>query len=147
MKRVLIVDDDRRSRRVLQILVERLGLESQAVDNAEDALATLREESAALVLTDLKMPGATGIDLLGQIRAEHPKLPVVLITAYGTIETAIEAMRKGAGLKGITSDTFDFRHTLSYPMKLVPVIGFKDGQPYVITDKIPEQVPYLKPKS
>jgi len=58
-----------------------------------------------------------------------------------------EAMRKAEGLKGITSDTFDFRHTLSYPMKLVPVIGFKDGQPYVITDKIPEQVPYLKPKS
>jgi two-component system response regulator AtoC len=96
MKRVLVVDDDRRMRRTLQIVVESMGLASAAAASGEDAREQLRKGRFDLVLTDLKMPGASGIDLLEQVRAEHPRLPVVLITAYGTIQTAIEAMRKGA---------------------------------------------------
>jgi two-component system response regulator AtoC len=96
MKRVLVVDDDRRMRRTLQILIESMGLESAAAASGEDASEQLRKTRFDLVLTDLKMPGASGIELLERIRAEHPKLPVVLVTAYGTIQTAIEAMRKGA---------------------------------------------------
>ena len=96
MKRVLVVDDDRRMRRTLQIVVESMGLESAAAANGDEASEHLRKAGFDLVLTDLKLPGATGIDLLEQVRAEHPKLPVVLITAYGTIQTAIEAIRKGA---------------------------------------------------
>jgi two-component system response regulator AtoC len=96
MKKVLIVDDDRRMRRTLQIVLEHMGLESVAAANANEAREQLGADRFDLVLTDLKMPGASGIDLLGEIRAEHPKLPVILITAYGTIQTAIEAMRKGA---------------------------------------------------
>jgi two-component system response regulator AtoC len=96
MKRVLIVDDDRRSRRVLQILVERLGMESQALDNAEDALATLREESAALVLTDLKMPGTDGIEFMRRLRTLDERVPVIVLTAYATVAAAVEAMKLGA---------------------------------------------------
>lgn len=96
MKRVLVVDDDRRMRRTLQILIERMGLESAAAADAGEAREQLGAASFDLVLTDLKMPGTGGIELLEEIRAEHPKLPVILITAYGTIQTAIEAMRKGA---------------------------------------------------
>jgi two-component system response regulator AtoC len=96
MKKVLVVDDDRRMRRTLQIVLEHMGLESVAVANGNEACEQLGSTRFDLVLTDLKMPGASGIDLLGEIRAEHPKLPVILITAYGTIQTAIEAMRKGA---------------------------------------------------
>src|SRR5262245_37085198 len=96
MKRVLVVDDDRRMRRTLQIVVEHIGLESIAAADADEAQAQLRATRFDLVLTDLKLPESSGIDLLEAIRLEQPKLPVVLITAYGTIETAIEAMRKGA---------------------------------------------------
>ncbi len=96
MKRILVVDDDRRMRRTLQIVIESMGLESAAAGTGDEASEKLRTARFDLVLTDLKMPGASGIDLLEHIRAEHPKLPVVLITAYGTIQTAIEAMRKGA---------------------------------------------------
>ena len=96
MKRVLIVDDDRRMRRTLQILVERMGLESVAAADAGEAREQLHIARFDLVLTDLKMPETSGIDLLAEIRAEQPTLPVVLITAYGTIQNAIEAMRQGA---------------------------------------------------
>ena len=96
MKRVLVVDDDRRMRRTLQVVIESMGLESTGAAGGSEACEELRKGRFDLVLTDLKMPGTSGLDLLEQIRAEHPKLPVVLITAYGTIQTAIEAMQKGA---------------------------------------------------
>jgi two-component system response regulator AtoC len=96
VKRVLVVDDDRRMRRTLQIVIESMGLESVAAADAHEAGEQLRSATFDLVLTDLKMPGPTGLELLERIRADHPKLPVVLITAYGTIQTAIDAMRGGA---------------------------------------------------
>jgi len=96
MKRVLVVDDDRRMRRTLQVLIESMGLESSGAAGGDEACEQLGKARFDLVLTDLKMPGTSGLDLLAQIRTEHPTLPVVLITAYGTIQTAIEAMRKGA---------------------------------------------------
>jgi len=96
MNRVLIVDDDRRTRRILQILVERLGLESAAFENANDALAALGRESAALILTDLKMPGMDGIAFMRRLRELDARVPVVVLTAYGTVEAAVEAMKLGA---------------------------------------------------
>jgi two-component system response regulator AtoC len=96
VKRVLIVDDDRRTRRVLQIVVERLGLESSAFENAEQALDALRAESAALILTDLRMPGTDGIEFMRRLRALDEQVPVVMLTAYGTVAAAVEAMKLGA---------------------------------------------------
>ncbi len=96
MKRVLIVDDDRRTRRVLQIVVEKLGLESSGFEDAEQALSALREESAALVVTDLKMPGVDGLEFMRRLRALDEWVPVIMVTAYGTVEAAVEAMKLGA---------------------------------------------------
>jgi two-component system response regulator AtoC len=96
VKRVLIVDDDRRTRRVLQILLERLGLESSAHEGAEPALRALEEESAALVLTDLRMPGTDGIEFMRRLRRLDERVPVIVLTAYGTVESAVEAMKLGA---------------------------------------------------
>ena len=96
MKRVLVVDDDRRMRRTLQVVVERMGLDSTGAAGPDEARQLLGSADFDLVLTDLKMPGASGIDLLEEIRRVHPTVPVILITAYGTIQTAIDAMRKGA---------------------------------------------------
>ncbi|HEU4427687.1 MAG TPA: sigma-54 dependent transcriptional regulator [Myxococcota bacterium] len=96
MKRVAIVDDDRRTRRILQILVERLGLASAAFEDAESALASLAEESAVLVLTDLRMPGLDGIGFMRRLRALDANVPVIVLTAYGTVASAVEAMKLGA---------------------------------------------------
>ena len=110
MKRVLIVDDDRRMRRTLQILLERMGLESTAAADVHEAQEQLRTARFDLVLTDLMLPGPSGLDLLEEIRAAQPALPVVLLTAYGTIQTAIEAIRKGAAeyvLKPFDNDSLE----------------------------------------
>jgi len=96
VKRVAIVDDDRRTRRILQILVDRLGLAAVAFEDAESALAALAEESAALVLTDLRMPGLDGIGFMRRLRALDADVPVIVLTAYGTVESAVEAMKLGA---------------------------------------------------
>ena len=96
MKRVLIVDDDRPTRRVLQILVERMGLESRAFEDAPAALSALAAESASLVLTDLRMPGMDGIQFMHKLRELDTHVPVIVLTAYGTIEAAVEAMKLGA---------------------------------------------------
>jgi len=96
VRRVLIVDDDRPTRRVVQILVERMGLESRAFEDAGAALEALEEESPALILTDLKMPGIDGIEFMRRLRALDERVPVIVMTAYGTIESAVEAMKLGA---------------------------------------------------
>jgi two-component system response regulator AtoC len=96
MKRVLVVDDDNRTRRLLQILLERLELESRAFESAGDALDFMKEESASLILTDLKMPGMDGLAFMRALRQLDPDVPVIVLTAYGTVESAVDAMKLGA---------------------------------------------------
>ena len=72
MTKALVVDDERKMRRVLQILLERMGIESVAADSAEQALALVEREQVDLVLTDLRMPGASGIDLLTRVHEAEP---------------------------------------------------------------------------
>ena len=96
MKRVIVVDDDRPTRRVVQILLERLGLESCAFEGAEAALDLLRNESVALILTDLRMPRMNGIEFMRELRQLDEDVPVVVLTAFGTVEAAVDAMKLGA---------------------------------------------------
>ncbi len=96
MSRVLIVDDERKMRRVLQILLEQMGLESIPTANAEEALERFAAEKVDLILTDLKMPGMSGVELLDKIRAIDPDVPVIVLTAHGTVQTAVAAMKQGA---------------------------------------------------
>ena len=94
--RILVVDDDDNLRWVLQTQLEDAGYEVAAVQDGPAALASIQESRPALVLTDLKMPGMSGLELLEQIRAEEPDLPVIVITAFGTIQSAVEAVKAGA---------------------------------------------------
>ncbi len=96
MTKALVVDDERKMRRVLQMLLERMGIESVAADSAEEALALVEREQVDLVLTDLRMPGMSGIELLTRVHEADPDVPVIVLTAYGTVETAVEAMKRGA---------------------------------------------------
>jgi two-component system NtrC family response regulator len=94
--RILVVDDDDNVRWVLQTQLEDAGYELAAAQDGPAALASIQESRPALVLTDLKMPGMSGLELLEQIRAEEPDLPVIVITAFGTIQSAVEAVKAGA---------------------------------------------------
>jgi len=96
MTRVMVVDDERKMRRVLQILLEQMGLESVSAESGEEALDLLDGEKVDLVLTDLKMPGMSGVELLGRIREIDPDIPVIVLTAHGTVQSAVAAMKQGA---------------------------------------------------
>lgn len=96
MIKVLIVDDQRSLRRSLGLLLENAGMETSQAANGGEALAALESAPHDVVVTDLRMDGLSGTELLHQVRARHPETPVILITAYGTIESAVEAMRGGA---------------------------------------------------
>lgn len=96
MKRLLIVDDDAKLRRVLQILARKIGLDGVAAAGADEALASFRLERSDLIVTDLKMPGKDGIEFLRELRAIDREVPVVVLTGHGTVATAVKAMQLGA---------------------------------------------------
>jgi two-component system response regulator AtoC len=96
MKRVLVVDDERKMRRLLQMLLETLGLESAAADTGEEALALAHAEHFDLVMTDLRLPAMSGLDLLRALRESDATIPVIVLTAYGSVQSAVEAMKLGA---------------------------------------------------
>lgn len=93
---ILVVDDDENLRWVLKTQLEELGYTVSTAAEGEEALAAIEKEAPALVLTDLKMPRVSGMELLDRIRTEYPEVPVVMITAFGTIQSAVQAMRAGA---------------------------------------------------
>jgi two-component system response regulator AtoC len=93
---VLVADDEKNGRRMLEILLSKLGCEvSVAVDGAE-ALDIIRNTSVNLLITDLKMPKMDGLELLSSLRQEGNEIPVIVVTAYGTVESAVAAMKEGA---------------------------------------------------
>ncbi len=96
MPSVLIVDDDRKIRLTLGIFLERKGYRVRDVASVAAALNALKEYRADIVLSDLKMEGQGGLELLAAIKADHPTLPVIIMTAYATVEKAVEAIKLGA---------------------------------------------------
>jgi len=94
--RVLVVDDERRQRDILQMILEAEGYETTAAGNGRQALQAAEGGGFDVVLTDLKMPDLNGIELLSEILKLQPSPLVVLMTAHGTIDSAVDAMRKGA---------------------------------------------------
>jgi len=95
-KRVLVVDDELNIRRILQASFDKNGWVALTAESGEEALAILAREEIDCVLTDVTMPGLSGYDLQKQVAEKYPNLPVVIMTAYGTIPQAIEAIRSGA---------------------------------------------------
>ena len=96
MSRILIVDDDDQLRRSFEKLLKEEGYRVTGAATGEDGLASIRRELPDLVIVDLCLPGMDGLETFERIRRIEPKLPVVIMTAYGTTETAIEATKLGA---------------------------------------------------
>jgi two-component system NtrC family response regulator len=96
METILIVDDEKNYLVILEALLAPEGYEIITEDNAFNALRLLRETDLDLVITDMKMPGRNGMELLEEAKEKDPELPVIIMTAYGTIEMAVEAMKKRA---------------------------------------------------
>jgi two-component system NtrC family response regulator len=94
--RILIVEDDETLRRVTQLHLEKQGYSTGVASDSAEALAALHHEHYDLVISDLHLPGPSGLELLKTIRQQYPETQVVMITAFGTVSTAVEAMKSGA---------------------------------------------------
>jgi DNA-binding NtrC family response regulator len=92
----LIVDDETQARAICTDVVEDAGLKVRTASTTEEALAVLEETAVDIIITDLKVPQVGGLELLRHVRKHTPHVPVLVLTQYGTIETAIEATRLGA---------------------------------------------------
>ncbi|WP_437646216.1 response regulator [Sorangium sp. So ce362] len=97
MVRVLVVDDSPMDRRLSgSLLKKRAGMEPMYAENGVEALQAIAKVMPEIVLTDLQMPEMDGLELVEAIRREHPYLPVILMTAHGSEEIAVQALRRGA---------------------------------------------------
>ncbi len=96
MTRILIVDDSADQARMVSLLLERAGYRTESAVDGEDGLAAIARKKPDVVLTDLVMPRLDGLGLVKAVRELHPGLPVILMTAYGSGETAMKALQNGA---------------------------------------------------
>src|SRR5947209_9664915 len=92
--RILVVEDEDKLRRVIELQLTSAGFEVDQAGTAEAALP--RIDRADLILTDLRLPGMSGLEMLGLVQKQNTHAPVIVMTAFGSIETAVEAMKAGA---------------------------------------------------
>ncbi|GAH63841.1 unnamed protein product, partial [marine sediment metagenome] len=95
-KNILVVDDDKSVRTTFSSVLRKEGYRVTAVENGYEAIKAIDEESFDLALVDLRMPGLDGIEVLEKIKSRRPKTRVIIYTGYGSVTTAVEAIRKGA---------------------------------------------------
>ena len=119
MQSVLIVDDEKNYPLILSAVLEEEGIEPLTANSGQEALDILEHSDIDLVLTDMKMPSMDGIELLERIKGKNPDLPVIMMTAYGTVEKAVEAMQKGA--YNYILKPFDNESLLVYVKKAISV--------------------------
>ena len=121
--RVLVVDDERLSRETALRQLRQAGYEADAVENGYRALDCLQTQPWDVVLCDLRMPGIDGMELLQTIAQQHPGVDVVVMTAYGTVETAVAAIKHGAA--DYLTKPFRFQELEHRLKKLLEIRGFR----------------------
>ncbi len=118
MNKILIVDDELNMRLVLTAMLKKEGYEIASAADGSEALSILKSGPIDAVITDLKMPNVDGMELLNHMNDKHPAIPVIIITAHGTVATAVKALKKGA-LDYITKpfDLDELKNVISKAMK------------------------------
>jgi DNA-binding NtrC family response regulator len=120
--RILIVEDEEKLRRVLQLQLQSAGFDVDQAASAEEGLRLV--DRAGLVLTDLRLPGMDGLELLSLIRRQNTQVPVIVVTAFGTIENAVEAMKAGAA--DFLLKPFSLDHLMAVVGKALEVRALRD---------------------
>ncbi len=111
MKQILIADDDLSMRQALAESLDSCGFDVETAENGADALLKFQKGKFEVVVTDMRMPKMTGMEVLRGVKKISPRTPVILITAYGTVKTAVEAMKEGAAefiMKPFSLDDLEF---------------------------------------
>lgn len=95
-KRILLVDDEKNILKVMSASLKKEGYDVETARSGEEAIGKIGNNRYNLVITDYKLPRINGLDLIQELKSKDPELPIIILTAYGTIEKAVEAMKKGA---------------------------------------------------
>jgi CheY-like chemotaxis protein len=95
-KRILVIEDDEEMRALLKDMIEEEGYRTASVNNGSEAFRKLAKESFDLIITDVRMPGLTGLDILPGIKRLQPEAPIIVITAFGSEEVQRKAFERGA---------------------------------------------------
>ncbi len=96
MARIMIIEDDEEMRSLLKDFFEEEGFETDSVTNGADALKVLSRDPFDLVITDVRMPGLSGLDILPKVRGLKPETPIIVVTAYGSEEVRRKSLERGA---------------------------------------------------
>jgi DNA-binding NtrC family response regulator len=134
MSKILIVDDEMNMRLVLAAMLKREGYEVASASDGSEALQILKSGRIAAVITDLKMPRIDGMELLNRVRQEYPEVPVIMITAHGTVATAVEALKKGA-LDYITKP-FELEDLKNVVSKAIKTRNLKENEFFLPPEEI-----------
>jgi DNA-binding NtrC family response regulator len=121
-QRVLVVEDEEKLRRVIQLQLHSTGFEVDQARTAEDGLKVV--DRADLVITDLRLPGMDGLELLENIRRQNAQTPIIVITAFGSVETAVQAMKAGAA--DFLLKPFSLDHLMTVVHKALEVRALRD---------------------
>jgi len=143
MATILIVEDEARMRRLLELDLSEAGYQTFSSADAEKGLDLLRREQIDLVLTDLKLPGLGGLEFLQAAKRLNAALPVVVMTAYGSVETAVEAMKAGASdyvlkpfalaeMRLVVQKELDVRHLREENRNLREALGRQYNHPNIV---------------
>ena len=134
MNKILIVDDELNMRLVLAAMLKREGYEVASAADGSEALQILKSGRIAAVITDLKMPRIDGMELLNRVSQEYPEVPVIMITAHGTVATAVEALKKGA-LDYITKP-FELEELKNVVSKAIKTRNLKENEFFLPPEEI-----------
>ncbi len=133
--RVWLVDDDTSIRWVLERALKNGGMLPKAFDAAEPALAALRNDTPDVLITDIRMSGQSGLDLLRRVHDTHPELPVIVMTAYSDLGSAVSAYESGAF--EYLAKPFDIDQAVDL-VKRAAAAGIRSADPAILAPKIPE---------
>ncbi len=133
--RILVIDDEKNITIVIQAMLQKQGFEVVALNDPLEAVALIDAEDFDLVITDLYMPGMTGMQILDHCRKKHASLPVVMITAFGTVEAAVNALKQGAF--DFITKPFEQAELLSVVKKAVATSIQRQKEPAELTNSNP----------
>jgi DNA-binding response OmpR family regulator len=134
MKKILIVDDDAEFRSHLIEVLREGGYETDSASSAKDALAKNQAVTYDVVLMDLMMPGMSGSDALLEIRKRHPRTKVIMITAFATVENAVDVIRRGAS--DYISKPFKIHELLTTIRRVLEEARFEEGMKKLNFDQV-----------
>jgi len=121
-QRVLVVEDEEKLRRVVQLQLQSAGFEVDQAGSAEEGLRSA--DRADLIITDLKLPGMNGLEFLATLRRQNSRIPVIVITAFGSVETAVEAIKSGAA--DFVTKPFSLDHLMAVIRKALEVRALRE---------------------